>query len=356
MLTDNEPENRLVRSEEQLSAEGNDDLEVVNGKVLNITEDTAGADVKHLLAILMQYANVGHALTKIDKKMEYIVQIPLKYRKAVEAGELLMNENSRTGVIWPTLYKELENGRRKFVDDLPIKKEMRSDGNPFQSVAQSYQNLYLQQQISALADVMDRTLKAVERIEHGQTDDRIGLMIAGKAQILLALQLSPEERRIEISQGRTLINEAQKQFLQTLKRRVGEYKAIPESSWKRFWMEVMHGGTHQDWDKHFMAIQEYYSLYLQATQLLADSYAICGYLVEAEQVYEQAEQAMAEISFETLKTLRYIHPRNTDMLCDHPVEYVTADKEVCLEAAKDYDYVALKVSGAKLLEVFNNGL
>lgn len=39
----------------------------------------------------------------------------------------------------------------------------------------------------------------------------------------------------------------------------------------------------------------------------------------------------------------------------HPVEYITADKEACLEAAKDYDYIALKVSGEKMLEAFNDG-
>ena len=75
----------------------------------------------------------------------------------------------------------------------------------------------------------------------------------------------------------------------------------------------------------------------------------------AENVYEKVEKSMASISFDAMKTLRYIHKKNSDMLYYHPVEYVTADKEACLEAAKDYDFLALKVSGAKLLEALNNG-
>ena len=39
----------------------------------------------------------------------------------------------------------------------------------------------------------------------------------------------------------------------------------------------------------------------------------------------------------------------------HPAEYITAEKTICLEEAKAYDYVALEVSGQKLLEALNNG-
>ena len=78
--------------------------------------------------------------------------------------------------------------------------------------------------------------------------------------------------------------------------------------------------------------------------------------LEAERVYELAEEELSSISFDAMKTLRYIQKeRNGDMSYYHPVEYITADKEACLEAAKDYDYIALKVSGEKMLEAFNDG-
>ena len=78
--------------------------------------------------------------------------------------------------------------------------------------------------------------------------------------------------------------------------------------------------------------------------------------LEAERVYELAEEDLSSISFDAMKTLRYIQKeRNGDMFYYHPVEYITADKEACLEAAKDYDYIALKVSGEKMLEAFNDG-
>lgn len=102
------------------------------GKVLSVTSKTKGIDTNGLLEKLLQYANIGDALTHIESRMEYIVQIPLKHKKAFEAGELIINENSKTGVMWPTLYRTLDNGKRQFVDNLPIKQEEILRGNPFQ--------------------------------------------------------------------------------------------------------------------------------------------------------------------------------------------------------------------------------
>ncbi len=325
------------------------------GKVLNVTSETKGIDVNGLLGKLLQYANIGDALTHIESRMEYIVQIPLKHKEAFDAGELIINENSKTGVMWPTLYKTLDNGKRQFVDNLPIKQEEILRGNPFQGIAQSYHNLYLQQQINELAEIMNQTYKVVERIEQGQKDDRIGLLLAGRDQILISLKLEAEERNTAIHLGRNQILTAQKQLLQTFKRRVSLFEPIPESWWKRFGLELKHSGTLRQRDKDFSEIQEYYSLYLQATQMLAASYAICGQLEQAEQVYQIAEQDMSEISFEAVKTLRNIHEKNDAMLYYHAVDYVTAEKQICMEDAKEYDYISFQVKGEKLLEVFENG-
>ena len=42
------------------------------------------------------------------------------------------------------------------------------------------------------------------------------------------------------------------------------------------------------------------------------------------------------------------------MFYSTPVEYIAAEREVCLEEAKHYDYVALEVDGDKLLEVLGD--
>ncbi len=148
---------------------------------------------------------------------------------------------------------------------------------------------------------------------------------------------------------------AQKQLLQTLKRRVGSFEAIPERWIARFWLEFKHSGSLKLKDKEFQDIQEYYALFLQATQMVAASYAVCGQTADAEQVFDIARRDIDDINFEPLKSLRFIHEKNPDMLYYHATDYIEAEREICLETAQEYDVMIIEVSGSKLLEVFENG-
>ena len=348
-------ENPIVRKNDELVPLEDGSVEPVYGKVLKVTPGTEGFDINGMLAKLMQYANMADALSHVERTLEYVVQIPIKHREAFDAGEVFLNQNTKTGVMWPTLYETLENGKRKFVDNLPIKQEEIIHGNPFESMAVSYHNLYMQQQIAELADALQETYQAVKRIEQGQMDDRIGLLIAGRDQIKFSINASPEERVAEMAAGRSNLLKAQKQLLQTFKSRVSGFEPLPEGSFSRFRMELMHAGAHRRRDQEFSEIQKYYALYLQATQMVAASYAICGQMDAAEQVFLEAEAEMKEIDFGALQTLRYIHKKNTEMFYYHAADYIATEREICLEDAQEYDAISLQVSGEKLLEVFENG-
>ena len=347
-------ENPIVRKNDELVPQEDGSVEPVYDKVLKVTPGTEGFDINGMLAKLMQYANMADALSHVERTLEYVVQIPIKHREAFDAGEVFLNQNTKTGVMWPTLYETLENGKRKFVDNLPIKQEEIIHGNPFESMAVSYHNLYMQQQIAELADALQETYQAVKRIEQGQMDDRIGLLM-----IKFSINASPEERVAEMAAGRSNLLKAQKQLLQTFKSRVSGFEPLPEGSFSRFRMELMHAGVHRRRDQEFSEIQKYYALYLQATQMVAASYAICGQMDAAEhaaeQVFLDAEQEMKEIDFGALQTLRYIHKKNTEMFYYHAADYIATEREICLEDAKEYDAISLQISGEKLLEVFENG-
>ena len=180
-------ENPIIKKNDEIAAQEDGAVESVFGKVLEVTPETEGIDPNGMLAKLMQYANMADALSHVERSLEYVVQIPIKHQEAFETGKVFINQNSKTGVMWPTLYEKLENGKRKFVDNLPIKQEEIVHGNPFESIAVSYHNLYMQTQIAELADALQETYQAVRRIEQGQMDDRIGLLIAGRDQIKFSI-------------------------------------------------------------------------------------------------------------------------------------------------------------------------
>ena len=271
-------------------------------------------------------------------------------------GEMFIMENMKTGKKWPSLMKIAEDGRHQVVSPLPITEQAIVHGNPVQELANSQHNMLMQQQVAHLTELVERTYRVVEQIKHGQMDDRIGLLEAGKNGLILALSMPEgEERNRQIDSSRQNLLVAQAQIEKTLERRAVEFDPLPQAAAMRFMREFFHSGHLAEKKNDVQEMQEYYDLYLQATKLLAASYAICGNLETAEQTFRLSETTIQAIDFSKVKTIAYQHKALTDMFYNAPIGYIEAEREVCMEEAKRYDYVAIEVSGEKLLEVLGDG-
>lgn len=326
------------------------------GKTLYITQESKDFDFHAILGQIVQYVNMGEILAEIKAGTQYVVQIPAEFQAAYETGEMFIMQNQKSGKMWPTLMKIAENGRQQVVTPLPIAKQAIAQGNPIQELANAHHNLLMQQQVAELTQMLERTYRTVERIEHGQMDDRIGLLEAGKNGLILAMSMPEgDERSHQIDSSRQNLLVAQAQIEKTLERRAGEFEPMPKAAPIRFMREVAHSGYLAEKRKDVQEMQEYYDLYLQATKLLAASYAMCGNLQTAEETFRLSEATIQSIDFRKVETIRYQHKELTDMFYSAPVGYIAAERDVCLEEAKHYDYVALEVSGEKLLEVLGNG-
>lgn len=326
------------------------------GKKLYISHNSVGIDFQALLGHVVQCVNMGEILAEIKAGTQYVVQIPAEFQKAYESGEMFIMENMKTGKKWPSLMKIAEDGRHQVVSPLPITEQAIVHGNPVQELANSQHNMLMQQQVAHLTELVERTYRVVEQIKHGQMDDRIGLLEAGKNGLILALSMPEgEERNRQIDSSRQNLLVAQAQIEKTLERRAVEFDPLPKAAAIRFMREFFHSGYLAEKKNDVQEMQEYYDLYLQATKLLAASYAICGNLETAEQTFRLSETTIQAIDFSKVKTIAYQHKALTDMFYNAPIGYIEAEREVCMEEAKRYDYVAIEVSGEKLLEVLGDG-
>ena len=326
------------------------------GKKLYISHNSVGIDFQALLGHVVQCVNMGDILAEIKAGTQYVVQIPAEFQEAYESGEMFIMENMKTGKKWPSLMKIAEDGRHQVVSPLPITEQAIVHGNPVQELANSQHNMLMQQQVAHLTELVERTYRVVEQIKHGQMDDRIGLLEAGKNGLILALSMPDgEERNRQIDSSRQNLLVAQAQIEKTLERRAIEFDPLPKAAAIRFMREFFHSGYLAEKKNDVQEMQEYYDLYLQATKLLAASYAICGNLETAEQTFRLSETTIQAIDFSKVKTIAYQHKALTDMFYNAPIGYIEAEREVCMEEAKRYDYVAIEVSGEKLLEVLGDG-
>lgn len=347
----------IIKRENEIINQSAEDVEVVYGKVLNVQPNIPDIDYKGIVNKVCQYINVADVISKVKKGVEYVVEIPLEFQGGVENGEYWMMENSKTGKMWPSLMELGEDGRNKIVTPLSVKKKSFVEGNPTKDITSNYHNLYMQQQMNELVGLVESTLQTVERIEHGQMDDRIALLEAGKQGFILALsQKDDDSRSTAMLNAINNITIAQNQIFETFKRRVGEFEALPKSAIVRFLREVSSPRSYLDKkDNEYDEINEYYGLYLQATRMLAGAYAMIGDTDNAKMVFDMSIDKTKNLDFSKLKTIEFAH-KNADIekIYESASEFLIEEKRICLEDAKEYDCLSISITGDKLLEVLEN--
>lgn len=323
---------------------------------LRVTSEMKNIDIPALLSQFMQYVDTKELLTKVEAGKQYIVEIPAQFCSAYASGELFLMQNQKSGELWPTLMKIAEDGRPQVVAPLPIKEQSTLPESVLRRLTESCRGFYLQQQIQQLAELADKTYRAVERIEQGQMDDRIALLMAGRQELLLAVSMPDgDAKNDQIKAARQHLSLSQAQIGRTLHRRAEQFEELPRSALAQFMREVSHSGYLAEKRREIETLQEYFGLYLQSTKLLAASYAMQGDLETAEQVFLLSEQEMQRIDFSKLKSLTYRYAEAADMFFNAPADHLEAERERCMDEAKGFDSIAIEVSGEKLLEAIKDG-
>lgn len=326
------------------------------GRKLYITRNSEGFDFRALLGQAVQCLNMAEIIAEIKAGTQYVVQIPAQFQEAYESGEMFIMENMKTGKKWPSLMKIMENGRQQVVTPLPIAEQAIFQGNPIQELANSHHNMLMQQQVAHLAEMLQDTYKVVKQIKQGQMDDRVGLLDAGRNGLILAMSLPEgDERKMQINSSRENLLVGQAQIAKVLEHSVKSFKPISKYALVRFVCEMGHSGYLAEKSREVQEMQDMYDQYLVATKLLAASYVMTGKISAAEETFRLSEKIIRAIDFSKVETIGYQHKGLTDMFYTAPAGYIAAERDECLEESKQYDYVALEVSGEELLEVLGIG-
>lgn len=322
-------------------------------KVLNVT--SSDVNYNGIVNEVCQYINFFDVISKIKKGVEYVVEIPLEFQQGFDNGEYWIMENFNTGKIWPSLMEVGKNGRNKIVTPLPVKKKTFLQGNPIKDITNSYQSIYIQQQLNNVIKLLEETLRGVERIENGQMDDRIARLKAGRNGFLRALFQKGEDRHpLALELAIDNINVAQNQIFETFRRRVNEFKGVPKTKLGIVLRGSMSPGRYVEKTvKEYNKIHHYYGLYLLATKMLAGAYVMSGDVEIAQEVFDTSISEIQNLDYSNLKTIEAIllDNSNFDKIYNIAVEAFIEEKERCLNDAKGYECLSLSISGDKLIEV-----
>ena len=327
-------------------------------KELVITPDTPGVDYSGLLNKAMQVLNLADIASKIRAGAEYIVQIPVEYQQGFEQGEYFIMENMKTHKLWPSLMKVAEDGRKKVVTPLPIKKELRLQGNPVQDITTGFHNMHMQKQMENIAEQLQEVITIVKAIEAGQKTSRIAKMESGREQIISAIGRREKDDgwKNELALGRQSLYDARWEFMEAMKQKIEAFAPVPKTAIGRYFREIGDGGYSVRRDKEYQEIEEYFALYLQATGMLAGSYAIVGDMDSAKQVFARSKTDLRSIDYRNFSTIQYLHKKSSfEGFYSFAPQYVAREEQKCMTEAQDYDCLSFTISGEKLLEAISDG-
>ena len=344
-----EVKNEIIETSEEITP-------VVQFKEWFVDSDLPQIPFRQLVNKALQDVNLASVISKIEKGTEYVVKVPLEFKKAYDEGKVFVAQNSETGILRPILAKYNDKGKYEFVSPMEMVERTTTQGrNALQGVADRYQNMAIQQQIAQLSELMEQTHEVVRRIEQGQYDDRIGLLNAGRNQILLALSDPEHIDMDELKAGRNNLQLGCAQIIETVHRRSNEFPKISKSRVMRDLKLFAKSNYYSSLDEEYGKIEDCFGFFLQGTKMLAASYAICGEIEKAKLVFDQAKDKVAQIDFDKVERIGLIHPNETDWISNEAPLYLESGKTECLEEARKYDMLTLKVSGEMLLEAFENG-
>ena len=314
-------------------------------KILQINKSESEVDYLGALDRIAQYVNMANVASTIEDCVKYFVKIPLSNQKTL-------------GMELPSLFKMTENGGLQLVDKLPIKQSDLSQVKQYQDICNSYHNIIMQEQLGQIAETVTETYETIKMMSVGQQDDRIALIESGKEQILLAMNVQDEEHKKDLLRsGAHDLLLGKEQVGKALERKVENFKALPDGKLSLFLNSLAKPDYLDKKDDEVEEIQDCYSMYVEATKMLATAYAYAGETAAVEQTFKRSVSFLKSIDFSAVKTIGISHKDAdlSDWFFNHPVEYVEAEKRPCLEAAKGYDYVQIEVNGEDLLEVLKDG-
>ena len=212
--------------------------------------------------------------------------------------------------------------------------------------------------MAQLSERIEETYQTVEMIERGQQDDRVAFIEAGRKEIMLALTLHDEnDKNEQMRLGIHNLLLGREQIGKAMVRRIENFEPLPESRVVLFLNTLAHSNYQNKKDDEIENIQECYEMYLQATKMIAGTYAYKGEMTAVEQTFEDGIAFLDDIDFGKLKSIELAH-RGVDlddMFYNHALWYMEIEKKQFLESGKLYDYVAVEVTGDRLLEVLSDG-
>lgn len=323
------------------------DVQKKHKKVLKLKEnDRRIDDILGVVGIASSIVSCLTSLSKIGEK-KFVVDINPETLKGIQDGVLKFTRSS-DGKMYAQTRKINETGKSVINSNLTIHPENSFDVGAF---ASSISSLCMQAQIQQIIADLEDIKDMCARIERGQHNDRVGLVIGGRDSIEQALS----EENIDVNllaQAISTLNNARGQLGKELEDGCKRFKKIPKNVVLQIIKSTISMKTYSHHDDEVERMAECYYLYTQATAMVAFAHKALGKNIAAENAIKEGEVFIKSVDFSNVKSIEHIHKKE-----DFSEAFFNKSLKSFSETRKTlrpYDCVRIEVTGKKLLDALND--
>lgn len=329
---------------EAVPAEGKK-RKTVRVDITKLTEVAAGSVVK-----IAQFIQLGKdALGALDPEEVLVVNIPKDIKDEIRKGAAWLNEKKDGSGILPQVMVETESGRRQVKKILTADAKALVPDDSYRALTQDLNNLYLQQQLPAIAAQLEETLDCVYQIKQGQKDDRFGAVLGDVNRIRYALDTQDEDA---LKSAIGALQSSTRVLGESLKTLVSSFEEVPDSRLKlavKMFFGMNYSGSKRD---ALEEIAEYFELYERAQEALV----VGSYLANGEcgmrSILSQRREYLESLELDKLQTLGRLLPASMQ---EHKwIDGIEAfieesEAEYRLLPEGSYDSIEVKVTAGQLM-------
>lgn len=342
----------IKHSEQQISQPigGNDRClpAAVRDKITSTLSKITEGKVATTLASLLRSVETGSSVANtINRDLVYLARIPKHLESGVRAGELGFMQKADTGEMLGAIVGP-DHLNRGFV-------RIEEGYMPTPELLRSLSNLAMQQQLAYMAEVINDVRSRVIVLQETYDKSLYGELRGMHQQLIQMRDTQDPTTRKSLATGAiTSINNTRGKIEQRLIDELAKLPEAPATMLRALMKTLLTKGFKSDLCEGYDKIQELFSYYLTASQLLAYIYAFLDEPAAYDDVFVPSPElldnpnirklSLAEVCVGSIEAAWYKHPQAYLGRIQHESQRLFCDSK---------DYIEIEVTGKQLLEALN---
>lgn len=305
--------------------------------------------VLQVLTSIFSHAEItADAVKYIQRGIVYLAEIPKNLQRDFAEGNLKFLEK-KTGEIVGNIVGPNNFGTKGYA-------VIKDAGILHSDIPHDLTMIAMQQKLAQMAETIDEVRSRVVELQKTYGESLLGELRGMRDQLAQVQRIDDLENQRDLIRGAiTNINLSRGKITQRLIAEIRKIPEIPQSNLLRFFATFFHEGIREKAITGYEKVQELFSYYLAASELLAFAYALLGEQRTYRDIFTPDSELLDDKRLANLKNCEACLGICDERWYSAPERYLECIKRKAQEVfLQSPDTVRIEVTGDQVLEAIEN--